>query len=135
MSAPDEPTPPTQEGSNPSLGYGTPCDNPANKLTTHTPTTTASSYSVTDYAVDPAVNPKDELMGDDDLEKLFTYQSPAIGMPEKFYRVAQACLLAARTIEQNCPRSAERTLAIRHLVSARMQANASISLRGQHLIP
>jgi hypothetical protein len=76
-----------------------------------------------------------ELRGHDDLEKLFTYQPPAEGDQVKFEAVAAACEQAARVIVENCPPSADRTLAIQHLVDARMRANMSIALDGQRLIP
>jgi hypothetical protein len=75
------------------------------------------------------------LRGADDLEKLFTYQPPADGDQVKFEAVAKVCEMAARVIVANVPPSADRTLAIQHLVDARMRANAAIALDGQRLIP
>jgi hypothetical protein len=76
-----------------------------------------------------------ELRGADDLEKLFTYQVPTSEMGEHFEAVSAACLAAARVIVEHVPASADRTLAIQHLVDARMRANAAIALDGQRLIP
>lgn len=76
-----------------------------------------------------------ELRGADDLEKLFTYQLPYASDMAKFEAVAKACEAAARVIAENVPPSDDRTLAIQHLVDARMRANAAIALDGQRLIP
>lgn len=76
-----------------------------------------------------------ELRGADDLEKLFTYQPPTPEMGAKFEAVARACEAAARVIVEHVPSSADRTLAIQHLVDARMRANAAIALDGARLIP
>lgn len=76
-----------------------------------------------------------ELRGSDDLEKLFTYQSPTPEMQEHFQVVSKACEAAARVIVEHVPACADRTLAIQHLVDARMRANAAIALDGQRLIP
>lgn len=81
------------------------------------------------------LDPQSELVGADDLEKLFTYQPPTPGMQPRFMAVSRACLAAARVIKANCPPSADRTLAMQHLVDARMRANMSIALRGARLIP
>jgi hypothetical protein len=80
-------------------------------------------------------DPKDQLQGHDDLEKLFTYQPSTPDMRGHFEAVSYACLYAARMIVAHCPSSADRTLAIQHLVDARMRANMSIALRGARLIP
>ena len=76
-----------------------------------------------------------ELLGRDDIEKLFTFQPPTEEMLDHFYAVAQACEAACRVIVEHVPASADRTLAIQHLVDARMRANAAIALDGQRLIP
>jgi hypothetical protein len=76
-----------------------------------------------------------ELRGNDDLEKLFTYQPPGEGDGTRFIAVAKACENAARVIVENVPACADRTTAIRHLVDARMNANMAIALDGQRLIP
>jgi len=76
-----------------------------------------------------------ELRGADDLEKLFSYQPPTPDMQEHFEAVSKACEAAARVIVEHVPPSADRTLAIQHLVDARMRANAAIALDGQRLIP
>lgn len=76
-----------------------------------------------------------ELQGKDDIEKLFTYQPPTPEMQEHFTAVSAACEAACRVIVEHVPPSADRTLAIQHLVDARMRANAAIALDGQRLIP
>ena len=84
---------------------------------------------------DETVPPKRVLAGSDDLEKLFTYQPPTPEMREHFEAVSKACEAAARVIVAHAPPSADRTLAIQHLVDARMRANMAIALDGQRLIP
>ena len=76
-----------------------------------------------------------ELRGRDDLEKLFSYQPLTPEMQEHFEAVAKACEHAARVIVAHVPPSADRTLAIQHLVDARMRANSAIALDGRRLIP
>jgi hypothetical protein len=76
-----------------------------------------------------------ELQGHDDIEKLFTYQPPTPEMQPKFSAVSGALEEAARIIVENVPASADRTLAIQHLVDARMRANMAIALDGARLIP
>ncbi len=76
-----------------------------------------------------------DLRGRDDIEKLFTYQPPTPEMQEHFEAVARACEVACRVLVEHVPTSADRTLAIQHLVDARMRANAAIALDGQRLIP
>lgn len=76
-----------------------------------------------------------ELIGEDDLEKLFTYQPPTPEMAPKFDEISKACLALARVIVANCPSSADRTLAIQHIVDARARANAGIIFDGARLIP
>lgn len=46
-------------------------------------------------------------------------------------QVREALTLAAKAILRNVPRSPRRTLALQHLISARMDANAAISFRGR----
>lgn len=76
-----------------------------------------------------------ELRGTDDLEKLFTYQPPTLEMQPHFKAISEAALAFARVIVEHVPSSADRTLAIQHLIDARMRANAAIALDGQRLIP
>lgn len=76
-----------------------------------------------------------ELQGHDDISKLFTYQPPTPESLPKFAAVATACEAACRVIVENVPSCADRTLAIQHLVDARMRANVAIALDGQRLIP
>lgn len=76
-----------------------------------------------------------ELSGTDDINKLFTYQTPTPEMFPQFEAVARACEAACRVIVDNVPACADRTLAIQHLIDARMRANVAIALDGQRLIP
>lgn len=45
--------------------------------------------------------------------------------------IREILTLAAKAILKNAPRSARRTLALQHVISARMDANAAISFRGR----
>lgn len=61
----------------------------------------------------------------------FKYRVPEEEMKPHFEAVAEAILAAYEAVRKNCPRSAERTLAVRHLQMARMMANAAISFKGE----
>jgi hypothetical protein len=61
----------------------------------------------------------------------FKYVQPTDDMLPHFDRVAVVIAAAYRTLLEECPRSAERTLAIRDLQRARMWANAAISFKGE----
>lgn len=69
------------------------------------------------------------------LQDLFAYHAPTPEMQPQFKLVAGACEMAARTIIQSVPRCPERTLAIRALLEARMQANAGIVSEGRFRVP
>lgn len=68
---------------------------------------------------------------DEDIEDQFTYHSPTIDMSPKFRNVSDILMLAAQVIRDNCPDSANTTIALQHLVDARMRANAAIALEGR----
>lgn len=76
-----------------------------------------------------------ELVGQDDIEKLCTYQPPTPETVPHFQAVAKACEAFIRAIKEHVPASADRTVAIRHALDARMTANMAITLDGQNLIP
>jgi hypothetical protein len=61
----------------------------------------------------------------------FKYIPPDEESLPHFKAVAEATLFAYNTLLAHCPRSAERTLAIRQLQLARMWANAAISFKGE----
>jgi hypothetical protein len=61
----------------------------------------------------------------------FAYRPPEPGQVASYEVVADVMSHAYRVILQACPRSAERTLAIRDLQRARMWANAAIAFKGE----
>lgn len=67
----------------------------------------------------------------DNVEHVFTYQTPDIHQVEAFARVREACISAARTILREVPDCADRSAAIRALREARLWANSAIALRGE----
>lgn len=76
-----------------------------------------------------------QLRGADDIEKLCTYQPPTPEMQPHFEAVAKATEAYIRVLKAHVPPSADRTVAIRHALDARMNANMAIALDGQNLIP
>lgn len=67
------------------------------------------------------------------LAELFKYHSPNEGTIPKYAAINQAAKNFAEVILQTCPRSADRSDAIRKIREARMTANASIALNGLSL--
>jgi hypothetical protein len=80
-----------------------------------------------DGTVDGMVDPPT-----DQLENLFTYHSPGPGDTARYMRIRGQALSLARTIEADCPRSPDRSAAIRKLRECVMTANASIATNGGH---
>jgi hypothetical protein len=68
----------------------------------------------------------------DTLTALFTYQKPTDETIPKYKAIREGALAFARIIDANCPASADRTVAMRKLREAVMDANASIATGGQH---
>jgi hypothetical protein len=73
-----------------------------------------------------------KLKGEEHLlvEQLFTYRPPDAEQIEQLGNVRNAAKGLAHVIMENCPKSADRTAAIRKLREAVMTADASIVLRG-----
>jgi hypothetical protein len=67
------------------------------------------------------------------LAELFSYHPPTLETLPKFNAINQAAKNFAEIVLQNCPRSADRSAAIRLIRDARMTANASIALNGLSL--
>lgn len=67
------------------------------------------------------------------LVDLFTYHAPTPEQTKQLELVNAAASSFARMILEACPRSADRTAAIRLVREARMTANASIVLEGRNL--
>ena len=66
-----------------------------------------------------------------DLENRFTYHAPKEGQPEKYVSIRSHAKACADVINNLCPESREKSLAITKLEEAVFWANASIA-RGNH---
>lgn len=66
-------------------------------------------------------------MATPDLENRFTYHPPKDGQAATYQGLRAIALNFARTIDQQCPDSREKSLALTHLEDAVMWANASIA--------
>jgi len=62
-----------------------------------------------------------------DLAKRFTYVAPKPGQPEKYVTIRSAALGFADIVDNLCPDSLEKSLAITKIEEAVMWANASIA--------
>jgi hypothetical protein len=67
---------------------------------------------------------------EDNLEEVFTYHTPTDDQVRRFAEVREAGIAFARAILRNVPDCADRSVAIRDVRSARMNANAAIALEG-----
>lgn len=67
----------------------------------------------------------------ENIEDAMRYQPWDREQTECGDRVREMLLLAAKAILRHVPSSPRRTLALQHLISARMDANAAISFRGR----
>jgi hypothetical protein len=67
------------------------------------------------------------------LAELFRYHAPNPETLPKYSAINQAAKNFAEVVLQNCPRSADRSAAIRLIRDARMTANASVALNGLNL--
>lgn len=63
-----------------------------------------------------------------DIDNLFRYHPPSEKQHERYSEVRRRGSTFARRIQEICPDSAERTLAIRKLQEVVMWANASIAV-------
>lgn len=61
------------------------------------------------------------------LENNFKYHSPKEGQPEKYVSLREKAKELAYLIEELCPNSREKSVAITQLETAVMWANASIA--------
>jgi hypothetical protein len=66
-------------------------------------------------------------MATPDLETRFTYHPPKPGQPEVYQGLRVVALNFARTIDQQCPDSREKSLALTQLEQCVMWANAAIA--------
>lgn len=63
-----------------------------------------------------------------DLTNKFSYHRPFGDQADRYENIRRAGLNFALQVMGNCPRSAERTLAIRDIEAAVMRANQSIAI-------
>jgi len=62
-----------------------------------------------------------------DLKKRFTYHPPKPGQPEKYVQLRDKCKELAYLIDDLCPDSREKSLALTKLEEVSMWANAAIA--------
>lgn len=62
-----------------------------------------------------------------DLVNRFTYHTPMAGQVERYTKIRELALDFALKINELCPDSREKSLAITHLEEAAMFANAAIA--------
>lgn len=67
----------------------------------------------------------------DNIEDAMKYQPWNREQTARGDQVREALVLAAKAILRNAPRSPRRTLALQHLIDARMDTNAAISFNGR----
>lgn len=63
-----------------------------------------------------------------DIENIFKYHPPIEGQPERYEAIRGQALLLASVINDMCPESREKSLAITNLQQSVMWANASIAI-------
>jgi hypothetical protein len=64
------------------------------------------------------------------IESDFTYHAPLVGHPEKYEALRSNAKLLAFMIDDHCPDSREKSLALTKLEEAVMWANAAIARHG-----
>ena len=65
-----------------------------------------------------------------ELEKNFTYHSPKDGQPAKYETIRDTAKELAYVIDELCPQSRERSIALTNLEQAVFWANAAIARNG-----
>jgi hypothetical protein len=70
-------------------------------------------------------------MTDEQLKDVFTYHPPTEKQREIYEQINAAFLECARVVNAVTPEGPGKTVAIRKLSDARMQANASVALEGR----
>ena len=72
-------------------------------------------------------------MGDkeEDLENWFSYHAPTEGQPEKYEAIRAKAKEFAYLVRELTPKSADQTVAIRHIRDAVFNANAAIACGGK----
>lgn len=67
-------------------------------------------------------------MDKEEIKEIFTYHPAKVGQVEKYQAIREMALSLALLIEEICPQSREKSLAIARLQEASMFANASIAI-------
>ena len=67
------------------------------------------------------------MLKHNDIEKAYTYHAPKEGQPERYEAIRYKAKMLAAYINENCPDSREKSLAMTKLEEAVMWANASIA--------
>lgn len=67
-------------------------------------------------------------MEQEQLDRIFTYHAPKGDQPERYEALRHTAHELAYLIEETCPDSREKSLAITNLQQAVMWANASIAI-------
>lgn len=71
--------------------------------------------------------PETERPINPELERRFTYHAPKGNQPARYERIRAMAKNFAYALDQMCPDSREKSLALTHLEDATMWANASIA--------
>lgn len=66
----------------------------------------------------------------EDLKKRFTYHAPKEGQPQKYEAIRAKALELAELLNESCPDSREKSLAVTSLEESVFWANASIARNG-----
>jgi hypothetical protein len=76
------------------------------------------------------INPKEHGMtGDAELQTRFTYHPPKSGQPQRYEAIRGSAMELAELIDEECPESREKSLAMTNIEQAVMWANAAIARR------
>jgi hypothetical protein len=67
-------------------------------------------------------------MSDQEIDNIFTYHKPFGGQQERYQQLRDCARLTARAINEMCPDSREKSLALTSLQQSIMWANASIAI-------
>lgn len=70
-------------------------------------------------------------MTEDQIQEIFTYHAPTIDKVEAYNQINDAFLQCAKVVNTTLAEGPGKTVAIRKLSEARMQANHSVSLEGR----
>lgn len=74
------------------------------------------------------INPQiEEKIGRFQIEKAFSYHPPKLNQPVRYVEIRDKAKEFAYYLEENCPNSREKSLAMTHLEEVVFWANASIA--------